>query len=82
MSLDDFEVETVYVWPENELPLEVFDALSTQWRIGFNGATGLDYSAIPLVMEELRVPKKKRKQVFSDIRIMESAALLEMRKDS
>ena len=63
------------VWQENDLPFGVFAALQTQWRIGMGGPTGLDYAAVPVVMELYEVPAKDRRQVFDDIRVMESEAL-------
>lgn len=70
------------VWPENYLSLQVFEAMGTQWRTGMSGPTGLDYTALPIVMRQMQVPKKKRKQLFDDIRVMEGAALKVMREQS
>ena len=40
------------------------------------GATGLDYTAIPIVLDRHGIYKpKKRAQVFDGIRIMEAEAL-------
>ena len=58
----------------------VFLAMRTQWRSGFNGPTGLDYSALPEVWKRLNVPKKKRDRVVDDLRVIESGALNEMHK--
>lgn len=52
--------------------------MSTQWRIGAIGATGLDYVALPAVMCLLGIPKKSRQTVFQDLRVMEAEALLVM----
>lgn len=50
--------------------------MRTQWRTGMNGPTGMDYG-LPLtrVMRNLRVPTDRRDDVFSDLQLMESAAL-------
>lgn len=72
-DLDDVEV-VPDVW-ESYL---VFSAMSTQWRIGMNGATGLDYSVIPNVLELLNI--KNKATVFDDLRIMEIKALELMNK--
>ncbi|HEQ1856746.1 TPA: DUF1799 domain-containing protein [Providencia alcalifaciens] len=72
-DLDDVEV-VPDVW-ESYL---VFSAMSTQWRIGMNGATGLDYSIIPNVLELLNI--KNKATVFDDLRIMEIKALELMNK--
>jgi len=63
------------VWPENEVPLAVFAALQTQWRMGMGGPTGLDYAAVPIVMELYQVTAEDRRQVFDDVRVMEGEAL-------
>lgn len=82
MGLDDYQEELVEVWPENYLSLQVFEAMGTQWRTGMSGPTGLDYSALPIVMRQMQVPKGERKQLFDDIRVMEGAALKVMREQS
>ncbi len=66
---------TVDVWPENELPLRVFIAMGTQWRTGMNGPTGLDYAALPAVMDLIGVSSRARGYVFDSVRELESAAL-------
>lgn len=63
------------VWPENQLPLQIFAALQTQWRSSFAGPTGLDYAAVPVVMDLYAVPADRRRQAFEDLRIMEAEAL-------
>jgi hypothetical protein len=65
----------VEIWPENTRAVEVFVALSTQWRTGFSGATGLDYSVLPVVFDLHGLGKAKRQAVFPDLQIMERAAL-------
>lgn len=54
--------------------------MSTQWRVGMAGATGLDYGALPHVMRLSGVPRKNWPDVFDGVRIMEDAALETMRK--
>lgn len=68
----------VGVWPDNWPVLDVFLKCNTQWRTGFNGAYGLDYSVLPWLFEMCSV--KDHKQAFKDIQIMESAALDVMRQ--
>ena len=78
-TLADIEPDPVEIWPDNMLAVQVFDALDTQWRVGFNGPIGLDYNVLREIWQRLKVPTKERDQVFSDLRIMESAALKQMR---
>jgi hypothetical protein len=49
--------------------------MSTQWRIGMNGPTGLDYGCLPQIMDWLGMDEKKRATAFKDIRLMERIAL-------
>jgi hypothetical protein len=64
------------IWPENWAAVEVFSAMQTQWRVGMNGPTGLDYTALPPVMDLLAVQEKdERAECFAGMRVMEREAL-------
>ena len=78
-SPEDYD-ETVEVWPDNWKSFLVMDSMGTQWRTGACGATGLDYGALPNVMEFLGVSKKDRRGVFQDVRVMEVEALNSMKR--
>lgn len=58
--------------------MRVFQAMRTQWRMGFNAPIGLDYGVLPAVMKQMAVRKKERSRVFSALRVMEREALLEL----
>jgi hypothetical protein len=75
-----FGAQPVWVYPENWRAVRVFDALGTQWRVGPAGPTGLDYAALPMVMDVHGVPQQHRHDVFEDVRVLESAALEELLK--
>ena len=77
MSLDDLEEEVV-LWAVNAEAFSVFNSMSTQWRAGMSGATGLDYTSLPIVMDLEGVDADDRKQVFRDVRTMEQEALKTM----
>ena len=72
---EDFPDETIEVLPDNWQPFLVFDGMSTQWRTGACGATGLDYNVIPLVAQSVGVKKKNIPDILYDIRLLESEAL-------
>jgi hypothetical protein len=72
--------KVVEVWPDNWAAVQTFAALSTQWRVGAGGATGLDYGAVPPVMRLTGVPRGDWADVFDCIRIMEVAALEKLRE--
>jgi hypothetical protein len=65
--------EEIEIWPENWPAVEVFSAMLTQWRIGMGGPTGLDYAALPAVMDLLEV--ERRTECFAGLQVMESEAL-------
>lgn len=66
------------VWPENWPAFRLFNAMSTQWRTGACGATGLDYTAISNVAELIGIKKKQLREIFPDLQVMEAEALLVM----
>lgn len=68
------------MWPDNWPAVNVFDAMSTQWRAGVSGAIGLDYNALPVVLRMSEVPRKEWPGLFADVRVMEGAALEKMRE--
>lgn len=80
LSPEDFPDldDTVEVWPDNEAALDVFAAMQTQWRVGFAGATGLDYSALPAVLALCEIPPEQHPDTFDCLRIMEAEALVVM----
>lgn len=73
------EPEETDCWPDNWLPLQVFEALGTQWNIGMNGVIGLRYEAIPVVLAEFGIRKKQRAAMMESLRIMENEALQVLR---
>jgi hypothetical protein len=65
----------VDVWSVNHLAVKVFEAMSTQWRVGSGGAIGFDYTALPFVLRMCGVKLHEREDVFSCLRVMELEAL-------
>lgn len=85
LKLEEIPDEEVFVWDCNWNAFTLFHALTTQWRVGMNGATGLDYGVIPSVASMLGYKKKDLQDMFSDIQVMENEALITMgenRKDA
>ena len=54
--------------------------MSTQWRVGLNGPTGLDYNVLFKIMSRLGLPDDEYDVMFSDVRVMEVAAISAMRE--
>lgn len=75
-SDDDYsDDDAIRVWGDNWPTFSVFERLSTQWRTGMSGPTGLDYGVIPDVLRFSGVPETDWPDLFAGIRIMEDAAL-------
>lgn len=82
LTPEDYAAEnSVEVWPENVQAINAFVAMGTQWRVGPGGAYGLDYGVLPQVLRLAQIPRKEWPQVFESIRVLEDAALEEMRKE-
>lgn len=75
MTLADLDDNAADIWPENLAAVNVFIALSTQWRVGMSGATGLDYNAIPPVLRLVGIPRKEWADTFECVRVMEAEAM-------
>ncbi len=73
-ELDD----TVEIWPDNDTAVRVFCAMQSQWRVGFAGATGMDYAALPAVLSLLGIPADEHPDTFDCLRVMEAEALTVM----
>lgn len=78
LSRADIPEVQVKVWSANWQTFEVMCAMGTQWRTGACGATGLDYGALPTVMELMAIPSDQRSSIFHDIQWMEAQALAAM----
>jgi hypothetical protein len=71
--------ERLLVWPENEPALEIFLAMETQWHFHPTSGqqTGLRYDALEHTLVNLAVMDPRA--VRADVRVMERAALDELR---
>ncbi|AEQ39213.1 hypothetical protein [Enterobacter phage F20] len=68
-----FDEETAQSW-------QLFQAMQTQWRIGMNGPTGLDYNTLPMLFELYKIDN--REAALIDLQILEGAYLKEIYKKS
>lgn len=66
------------VWPENWPAFCLFMDMQTQWRMGMDMPTGLDYTALVALMDVHEVAD--RKAMLADVQVMEAAALKAIRK--
>lgn len=82
LSADDYvEESTAWVWPCNVQAVNLFVALGTQWLVGPGGPYGLNYAVLYQKLDRLGVSREEAERLEEDIRILEDAALEEMRKD-
>ena len=72
--------EEFHLWPENVATFNLWLAVQTQWRVGMNGRTGLDYSAVDVCMRLHQVRKKEQREMFVGLQAMEQATLDEWSK--
>jgi hypothetical protein len=74
---EDFEDEVFDYWPEHEPAILLFAAVQTQWRVGFGGPTGFDYTAVFATMERMfrAESEEVRDEIFASLQVMERAAL-------
>ncbi len=70
----------VWLWPENERAWYLWLQVQTQWRVGLDGKTGLDYAGVQACMELRRVPRSAQARLFELVHAMELAALDVWRK--
>jgi len=74
-AADYEDEEPAEVWPENMPAISLFSSISTQWRTGMGGPTGLDYNVLFSRMDHLNLPEREYEWMFDDIRVIESEAL-------
>lgn len=75
LTVEDLDDGAVCVWPDNLAAMNVLIAMSTQWRTGGMGVTGLDYNALPSVMRLVGIPRGDWPDTFECVRVMEAEAM-------
>ena len=79
---EDYETDPVEVYPENWSAFDLFCQVGTQWRVGASGATGLDYNVLFRLLDNQGLTQTEWDYSFDAVRVMESAALEQMRKET
>ena len=77
---EDYANERIEIWPENQQAINLFTSISTQWRVGAGGPTGLDYNVLFMRMARMDLSDERHEQLFDDIRVIESEALAILNK--
>lgn len=67
--------QDVEVWPDNWQAVQLLNRMSTQWRVGFGGAVGLDYNVLYRMMDRLGLVPEEYDQMEADIQMMEQEVL-------
>ncbi|AVG17026.1 hypothetical protein CFN79_14840 [Chromobacterium vaccinii] len=67
--------QDVEVWPDNWQAVHLLNRMSTQWRVGFGGAVGLDYNVLYRMMDRLGLVPEEYDQMEADIQMMEQEVL-------
>lgn len=78
VTLADYELESVEVWPENVQAYRLFCDLQTQWRVGMSGPSGLDYAVLFVMIDRMKLSPEAAEDLEYDVRAMESEALSAM----
>ena len=74
--------EDTLIFPDNWKSVSVFRDMQTQWRVGAIGAIGLDYTALETIPTVRRIKDDDEyEEVFSDLQMMERAALQHIREE-
>lgn len=75
----ELEGTTFDIHEDTQDTVATFMALQTQWRViaGMGGVVhqGINYAAVPAVLSLIGIPRADRPRVFSELRVMEVAAL-------
>jgi hypothetical protein len=81
-TAEDFAYE-VEVWPDNWDAWRLFTSVANQWRrAGMNAVeVALDYTALFLRMQRMDLDAETWEALFSDVRVLEAAALDQMAKE-
>jgi hypothetical protein len=63
------------IWEENWPALQLYLRLHTQWRVGFNGAVGLDYNVLFHELDRMGMERDAYDDLFGSIRVIEETML-------
>lgn len=69
------------MWAEHWQAVELFQQMSSQWRVGFGGAVGLDYGVLFKLMDLQDIEKPRKRELLAQIQVCEAAALEIFHKD-
>ncbi|MCT6721656.1 DUF1799 domain-containing protein [Acidovorax sp. K2F] len=81
-ELEDYESETLEVWPDNERAMDAFRRVGTRWMYGAMGGvpTGLRWEAIYPLIDRMGLEPGEWDELVDALQVMEIAAIETMRK--
>jgi hypothetical protein len=80
LTLEDYGDEEIELWPENIVPVDLFRRMRGSWRVGMNGPYGLDLNVAFALLDLMGVAQGERLEVIDALRVLEQAAIDEMKK--
>ncbi|MET0332549.1 MAG: DUF1799 domain-containing protein [Dyella sp.] len=81
MRLSDYPEPLVEIWPESWPAFDLYTQISTQWRVGYGGPTGLDYTVVYHELDRRNLDRETYDEMLAALRVIERAALTELHKD-
>lgn len=75
LLLPEPEAEVCEVWAEHWPAVRVFAAMLTQWHWNWQRRTGLQYAALPVVMQQLGLRRRQRRELLPLLQVLEDEAL-------
>lgn len=63
------------LWPENWPAIQLYVQVQTQWRVGMNGPTGLDYNVVFHELDRRALDRDTYDDLMGSVRVIEETAL-------
>lgn len=68
-------VQEVYLWPDNARAWDCWCGVQNQWRVGMQGASGLDYAGVRAWLLDEVPDEAERRDVWRGIQACEAEQL-------
>lgn len=75
LTPEDFPPPEFRLWASNWPAIQFYTQVSTQWRTGMSGATGLDYNVIFHELDRKGLKPEDYDEMMASIRLIEETAL-------
>lgn len=75
LAPEDFPPPECELWADNWPAIQLFTQVSTQWRVGMNGPTGLDYNVVFHELDRRELERAAYDDLMGSIRVIEHEAL-------